>query len=204
MTSSNEAIGKILKVFRITNDLSTRDLAAKMQVTHSYISLLENGKRKVSHDILHAFAKTYNIGEYQIMDIVHYYEELEGDELQRYQLCLLKVLELTTSKHKKAESKVDKNVLVILKIARQANQMTVQYASSISGVSVVYITELENGKKDNISMTYLKKLSNAYNLNADQVIKLAEYYEQLEVNEERKARLTLIKTLEIIDNNLNP
>ena len=204
MECSNESIGKILKIFRIANDLSVRDLAKQMEVTHSYISVLESGDRKITYKTLHTFAEAYKVGAYQIMDIARYYERLEYDEIQKYQLCLLKVLEIITSQYDKAENYADKSVLKILKIARDANQMTLKTASIISGVSAIYIAELENSKKDNISLTYLKKLANAYNLSVKQLYELADYYDKLEVNEERRTRLTLIKTLEAIDGNFNP
>jgi len=96
-----------------------------------------------------------------------------------------------------------KTVGEVLKIARLANMMTLKEANENSGVSTIYINELECGRKENISNEYLSKLANAYNLSADQVIELQNYYTSLDVEEKRRKRLTLAKTLEMIEDNLS-
>jgi len=119
------------------------------------------------------------------------------------QFTLLRTLEMITSKYDGAKNKVSKSIYIILKIARNANQMTQEAASAASGVSKIYLAELEVGKKENISAGYLEKLSKAYNISMEQVMHLADYYDQLEEAPDRKYRLTLIEALEIIDSNLN-
>lgn len=97
-----------------------------------------------------------------------------------------------------------KTVGEVLKIARLANMLTLKEVNENSGVSTIYINELECGRKENISNEYLSKLANAYNLSAEQVIELQNYYTSLEdVEEKRRKRLTLAKALEMIENNLS-
>lgn len=92
----------------------------------------------------------------------------------------------------------------VLKIVRKANFMTVEQASIKSGISKPYLSELERGKKINISEEYLTKLSSAYNLQPYQLRHLINYYTKLEVEKKRRLRLTLMKALEMIENNLYP
>lgn len=92
----------------------------------------------------------------------------------------------------------------ILKIARHANNITLAAASCFSGVSTIYISEIEQGKKRNVSEDILTKLGNAYGLKLAQIKDLVAYYENLNVDEDRKFRLTLMKTLEMIEGNDEP
>ena len=84
-----------------------------------------------------------------------------------------------------------KNIGKVLRIARIANDLTLQDASHISGVSAVYISELERLKKTNISDAVLEKLANAYNLTKSQIVSLEELYNILPIPEERIFRRIL-------------
>ncbi|MBQ8042979.1 MAG: helix-turn-helix domain-containing protein [Clostridia bacterium] len=96
-----------------------------------------------------------------------------------------------------------KNIGKVLKIVRHANNMSLAAASSVSGVSAVYISELETEKKNNVSEEYLKKLAGGYGLQLCQIVELEDYYTSLDVEEKRKFRLTLMKVLEMIENNID-
>lgn len=89
----------------------------------------------------------------------------------------------------------------VLKIARHANNMSTARASLMSDVSQIYISEIERRKKCNISYEILKKLAKTYGLESYQLLELEDYYSSLDVEEERKFRLTLIKTLEMMESN---
>lgn len=101
----------------------------------------------------------------------------------------------------KKEGKFMKNIGKVLKIVRHANNMSLSVASSISGVSAVYINELETGKKVNISEEYLNKLAIGYGLQLQQITELEDYYTNLCVEEKRKFRLTLMKVLQMLEDN---
>lgn len=89
----------------------------------------------------------------------------------------------------------------VLRIVRYANNMTIAFASRVSSVSVPYLRELESEKKWNVSEEIMTKLCNAYGLKLFQIKELEAYYESLKVEENRKFRLTLMKTLEMIERN---
>ena len=94
-----------------------------------------------------------------------------------------------------------RNIGKVLRIARHANNMSMARASHISGVSQPYISELERRKKCNISYEILKKLAKTYGLESYQLLELEGYYSSLDIEEERKFRLTLMKTLEMMESN---
>lgn len=96
-----------------------------------------------------------------------------------------------------------KNLGKILYIARYANRLSRKQAASISGVSEIYISELEKGVKTNISEEYLAKFLNAYGLKKTQIKELGDYYNSINLGEDRKFRQTLIKTLEMIESNFD-
>lgn len=93
------------------------------------------------------------------------------------------------------------NIGKVLKIVRIANNMSQKQASNATNVSTIYISELETGRKTHVSGAYLVKLARGYGLILEQLIKLEEYYTNLLVDDERKYRLTLIKTLEMLESN---
>ena len=95
-----------------------------------------------------------------------------------------------------------KNIGKILAIARHANNMTRVEAQIASGVSLVYIGELENGKKTNVSGEILTKLGKAYDLSLEQIFQLYTYYSETNFTEKRRFRQTLAKALEMMENNI--
>lgn len=194
-------MGKILKILRIANGYTTQEAANAAQVGHSYISIIESGKRKASDIVFEKLAVFYRLSYRQIMDLLCYYQNFAGSEKMRYQYTLAKALEMLMNLSRVEVIRAT-GVYKILRIAREANHMTQEIASNISGVSKIYIHELEGGKKENISAAYLEKLADAYNLSTHQVFELADYYENLKFDEDRRLRLTLIETLKMIDKNL--
>lgn len=198
-----KTLGKVLRIARIANDYKSRESAELAGVSTSYMYEVENGNKNVTYATLEKLCVAYKLSVAQVMELVEYYDSLRfGDELKRYQLTLKKTLKLLISKPCKDDSKI-RTIYIILKIARDANRMTAQVASAISGVSSVYLSEIERGKKTNVSTEYLTKLADAYNLNVSQIEELATFYESVDGDDERKYRLTLIKTLQIIDDNLS-
>ena len=200
MGSAN-SLGKVLRCARIANDYTTKEAAELSAVTPAFISAVEAGTRKLSSKTLERISEIYKLTPAQLMKLVEYYDGLDTDKLRKYQLTVLKALEIILDKPALAIKKQPKSIYIVLKIARHANYMTLQTASAISGVSSVYISQLELDKRCNISTEYLNKLANAYNLTAAQIEELADYYENVDGEEERKFRLTLMKTLELIESN---
>lgn len=96
-----------------------------------------------------------------------------------------------------------KNIGKVLRIARIANDMTRLQASNISGVSQIYISELEQQRKTNVSDEILKKLAEAYNLTKSQMVALEGIYTSLDLPEERKFRRVLLDAVLCIEINAN-
>ena len=95
-----------------------------------------------------------------------------------------------------------KNIAKILAIARHANNMTQMESHIISGVSLIYIQELENGKKTNVSGEVLAKLGNTYDLSLEQIFELDIFYSETSLPEKRRFRQTLAKALEMMKSNM--
>jgi len=58
--------------------------------------------------------------------------------------------------------------------------MSRREASETTNVSAVYISELETGKKTNVSEACLAKLATEYKLTLEQFVKLKDYYTKFE------------------------
>lgn len=67
-------IGKVIKDFRISQNLSLREFAKKCDISYSNLSKIENGKNKPNNLTLNKIAKTFNID---------YLKEKEIDEIDR-------------------------------------------------------------------------------------------------------------------------
>ncbi len=93
------------------------------------------------------------------------------------------------------------NIGKVLKIIRIANNMSRKQASEATSVSAIYISELETGKKINVSKECLVKLAAGYGLRMEQIIKLEKYYTNSLFEEERKYRRALTKALIMIESN---
>ncbi len=93
------AIGKILRVIRIANDLSKRELAKNTDVSVSYICEIEKGIKKPSDVIIEKILNYSNIIKSEFYDIFNYYESIKiKDKLKKYQYTLLYVLKLIERK----------------------------------------------------------------------------------------------------------
>ena len=91
---SAKSYNKVIKIARIANNYSMKEVAELSGISSPYICSLENGNRKVTSNVLEKLAKVYNLEPYQLMELVEYYEGLEADESVKYKLTLLKTLEI--------------------------------------------------------------------------------------------------------------
>lgn len=198
-----KTIGKVLRCARIANDYKVKEAAELSDVTSAMISAVESGERKLSANTFERISEIYKLSPVQVMKLVEYYDEIDTDELKKYQLTVFKILEIILKDSYVVNKKRTENIYTVLKIARHANDMSVQTASSISGISAIYISQLEQGRRENISTEYLSRLAKAYNLTISQIEKLADHYENVDGGVERKFRLTLMMILEMIEANYN-
>lgn len=91
----------------------------------------------------------------------------------------------------------------VLRIVRIANNVSQAQVASKIKLSKSYFCEIENGKRSASDLEMLEKLAKHYNLKLVQLVQLAEYYDELECDDFKKYRLTLMKTLEMISSNLD-
>lgn len=55
--------GKVLRIIRINNGDSAKEMAAKLNMSPSYLSTIENGKRKIPPDMEEMLIAAYNLSE---------------------------------------------------------------------------------------------------------------------------------------------
>lgn len=70
--------GKAIRIIRNIRDLSQKDLAKKVNVVASYISYIEDNKRKPTLEVLERIAETLQIPLYLLIIISSDKEELKS------------------------------------------------------------------------------------------------------------------------------
>lgn len=93
-----DAMGEALRLLRIFNGYKSAELAKKLELSQSYVSELENGKKQPTMDVLDKYAKVF---EMKKSTLLLFAESLEGEEIKndkkqriaRAGMKLLKILE---------------------------------------------------------------------------------------------------------------
>lgn len=80
MELSNLEMGKYLKSLRENLELSTHDVNRLSDISQSYLSLIENGKRKASAIILKNLAKVYNVDYLDLYEKAGYIDLIEDEK----------------------------------------------------------------------------------------------------------------------------
>lgn len=80
MELSNLEMGKYLKSLRENLELSTHDVNRLSEISQSYLSLIENGKRKASAIILKNLAKVYNVDYLDLYEKAGYIDLIEDEK----------------------------------------------------------------------------------------------------------------------------
>lgn len=91
-------MGEALRLLRIFNGYKSAELAKKLELSQSYVSELENGKKQPTMDVLDKYAKVFEMKKSTLMLFA---ESLEGEEIKndkkqriaRAGMKLLKILE---------------------------------------------------------------------------------------------------------------
>lgn len=85
-----KAICEVLRLLRISNDLSIKELSSKTGISASYITEIENGiKDSPSIDIIDKYSKALNVSKSSIM----FFEEDLSNKKYDFQNMLLKILQ---------------------------------------------------------------------------------------------------------------
>lgn len=91
-------MGEALRLLRIFNGYKSAELAKKLELSQSYVSELENGKKQPTMEVLDKYAKVFEMKKSTLMLFA---ESLEGEEIKndkkqriaRAGMKLLKILE---------------------------------------------------------------------------------------------------------------
>ena len=91
-------MGEALRLLRIFNGYKSAELAKKLELSQSYVSELENGKKQPTMEVLDKYAKVFEMEKSTLMLFA---ESLEGEEIKndkkqriaRAGMKLLKILE---------------------------------------------------------------------------------------------------------------
>ena len=91
-------MGEALRLLRIFNGYKSAELAKKLELSQSYVSELENGKKQPAIEVLDKYAKVFEMKKSTLMLFA---ESLEGEEIKndkkqriaRAGMKLLKILE---------------------------------------------------------------------------------------------------------------
>ena len=93
-----DTMGEALRLLRIFNGYKSAELAKKLDLSQSYVSELENGKKQPTMEVLDKYAKVFEMKKSTLMLFA---ESLEGEEIKndkkqriaRAGMKLLKILE---------------------------------------------------------------------------------------------------------------
>ena len=93
-----DTMGEALRLLRIFNGYKSTELAKKLELSQSYVSELENGKKQPTMEVLDKYAKVFEMKKSTLMLFA---ESLEGEEIKndkkqriaRAGMKLLKILE---------------------------------------------------------------------------------------------------------------
>lgn len=84
MQLSNEELGKYLEDARKSKGYSTYDVNKFTEISQSYISLIEKGKRKASAVILKTLAPVYDLDYLDLYEKAGYIELIEDEVKKKY------------------------------------------------------------------------------------------------------------------------
>ena len=93
-----DTMGEALRLLRIFNGYKSAELAKKLELSQSYVSELENGKKQPTMEVLDKYAKVFEMKKSTLMLFAESLEveEIKNDKKQRIAragMKLLKILE---------------------------------------------------------------------------------------------------------------
>ncbi len=83
--NKTSGLGNVLKMLRLAREMSTKDLATKMDVSSTYISEVEANNKKPSWDMLSRYSKALGVKK---SVIVRFDEEREENQYNNQRLLL--------------------------------------------------------------------------------------------------------------------
>lgn len=154
--NSISTIGEIICAARINHQMTTEELAHKLDLTEKEILFMEEyGHIHISYNLLEKVSKTFNYN----LDLLIYHATLQ---LER-ELNALKFVQLSIKEGINQNVKMDILSVAfgeLLRYARLEKKYTLRDCSLKSGFSQVYLSTLERGGVPKIPSEVIEKLSN--------------------------------------------
>ena len=85
-------LGNVLKLLRIAKEMSTKELAEKMNVSSTYISEVESNNKNPSLEMLTKYSEALEVKKSTIL----YFDEVGEKNSYNYQKLLLEILQKIT------------------------------------------------------------------------------------------------------------
>ena len=132
----NTELGKYLKKLRENNNISLREMEKLTGIGYSYLSMIENGKRKVTPALLQNLAKIYNSDYIDLYEKAGYIDLLEREKMGNLINEVSKIPILSTVKSK-YDLLAKENVVDYITVKEVLPNINEYYALKITGDSML-------------------------------------------------------------------
>ncbi len=147
-SSTNTNIGLTIRNLRKKHNITQYELAKKLNISVSYINLIENNRRKVTAVILLDLAKVFNI-------------ELSTLTLGSKEQVGFNISNLSNIKTESKSSNL--NIGLIIRKIRRENKVTQSDLAKKLNISVSYVNLIENNRRK-VTVSILLDLSKVFNI----------------------------------------
>ena len=86
-------VNEVLRLLRVYNDIKATDLAKKLNISTSYISELESGKKKVSLDIINKYSSFFDVPSSSILLMSESLDNNKQDLKHKISRALISILQ---------------------------------------------------------------------------------------------------------------
>ena len=176
-------LGDVVRCFRHVNQMYLKDVAEKLNISKSSLSLLENNKRKIDYKNLKVFANTFGVS----IEDFYSLQKQANQEKWSYQRLLLEVLNVTFSypnrEKNHMKSIVETNPKVI-RAFRTFYDLSQEEFSTRMGYSPYQIRSIENGKR-RLTNNSLKAFCRVIDIDSEEFIRLQKEAEDNQWSFER-------------------
>lgn len=169
-------LGEIVRCFRRVNQMYMKEVAEKLNISKSSLSLLENAKRKIDDKNLEGFANIYGVNVEDFYSL----QRLSNHEKWSYQRLLLEILNITFSYPSREENYM-KNMIktnpTIIRAFRTFYDLSQEELSTRMGHSSYLIRSIEKGKRS-LTKDSLKAFCKVIDVECEDVLRIqkeAEY-----------------------------
>lgn len=86
-------VNEVLRLLRVYNDIKSSELAEKLDLSSSYISELESGKKKISMDIINKYSNFFEIPASSILMMSESLDNQKQDLKYKISRALISMLQ---------------------------------------------------------------------------------------------------------------